>query len=295
MGIEKLLFVTRFEDLSFDDLTPLLNLRKIGLNHIIFLNVIASEKVALQRGIGYKKTEATRLKEMANVRFIDWAEGLFEQGMEVGVYIVVGNLVQQVVKAAENEEADLIVMGYQPKTRFRELYTGVDITEILERTRKPVLIHKEPAKTPKTASNPFQRPLLTTAWTQSSVQAAEFLKPMRPVIEELHLIHVADKAALNGDSAMTVQQTRKDNRHKLDLVCSQFISAGIPAKGHVYIGDPVKEIELAAQEHHASMVALGMSRRAGWQERWKGSIPRTLMERLSIPVLMVPTVEGDNQ
>jgi len=39
------------------------------------------------------------------------------------------------------------------------------------------------------------------------------------------------------------------------------------------------------------MVVLGMSRRAGWQERWMGSIPKTLMDRLSIPVLIVPADE----
>ncbi len=291
MGIEKLLFVTRFEDLRFDDLTPLLNLRKIGLNHILFLNVIAAENVSLQRGVGYKKAEATRLKEIANVRFIDWAEDLFEQGMEVGVYIVVGNLVQQVVKAARNEDADLIVMGYQPKTRFQELYTGVDISEILERTRTPVLIHKEPGMTSTADAHPFQRPLLTTAWSRSSNQAVEFLKLMGSVIEELHILHVADKSELDGDSAMAVQQSRKENRHKLDIVSNQFISAGVSAKGHVVIGDPVKEIEMAAQEHHATMVVMGMSRRAGWQERWMGSIPRTLMDRLSVSILMLPAAE----
>jgi nucleotide-binding universal stress UspA family protein len=291
MSIEKLLFVTRFQDLSFDDLKPLLELRKAGLNHIVFLNVIESEKVRMQRGVGFKKSEAVRLKEMANVRFIDWAETLFEQGLEVGVYIVVGNVVQQVVKSAKNEDVDLIVMGHQPKTRLQELYTGVDISEILERTRTPILIHKEPPASLQTAMHPFQRPLLATAWSQASLHAIEFLKPIGPVIEEIHILHVADKDTLNSDSAMSVQQTRKENRKKLDTVCAQFTSIGVSARGHVHIGDPVKEIEQAAQEQRASMVALGMSRRAGWQERWMGSIPRTLMDRLSIPVLMVPTDE----
>jgi nucleotide-binding universal stress UspA family protein len=291
MGIEKLLFVTRFEDLSFDDLKPLLELRKAGLNHIIFLNVIESEKVRLQRGVGFKKAEAVRLKEIANVRFIDWAETLFEQGLEVGVYIVVGNVVEQVVKAAKNEEANLIVMGHKTKTRLQELYTGVDISEILERTHIPVLIHKEPPAPLRTDMHPFQRPLLATAWTPASLHAVEFLKPAGPVIEEIHILHVADKDALNGDSAMVVQETRKVTRKKLDEICTQFTSMGVSARGHVHIGDSLREIEQAAQEHHASMVVLGMSRRAGWQERWMGSIPKTLMDRLSIPVLIVPADE----
>ncbi|MEW5909718.1 MAG: universal stress protein, partial [Thermodesulfobacteriota bacterium] len=93
MKIEKLLFVTKFEKLWFDALESLLDLRKAGLNHVVFLNVIEREKVAMQRGTGYRKTEEVKLREMANIRFIDWAEPLFEQGMEVGAYIVVGSLV----------------------------------------------------------------------------------------------------------------------------------------------------------------------------------------------------------
>ena len=43
--------------------------------------------------VGYRKDEEIRLREAANIRFIDWSENLFEQGLEVGVYIVVGTLV----------------------------------------------------------------------------------------------------------------------------------------------------------------------------------------------------------
>jgi nucleotide-binding universal stress UspA family protein len=184
-------------------------------------------------------------------------------------------------------------MGYQPKTRIRELYTGVDISEILERTHTPILIHKEPPSGSEPGYHPFKRPIIATAWTPASQRAVTFLSAMGPVIEETHIIHVADKSRLNGDSAMVVQQTRKETRKKLDQVCDMLQSAGIPAKGHVHIGDPVREIGLAAQEHHATMVVLGMSRRAGWQERWMGSIPRTLMDTLSVPVLMVPTGDGN--
>ena len=73
-------------------------LKKADLNHVVFMSVIEREKVALRRGVGYKKDEEVKLRETANIRFIDWAEDLFEQGMEAGVYIVVGSLVSEVIK-----------------------------------------------------------------------------------------------------------------------------------------------------------------------------------------------------
>jgi nucleotide-binding universal stress UspA family protein len=142
MKIKKLLFVTKFEELGLDALQSLLSLRKAALEHVVFVNVIERERVAMRRGTGYNKEAEIRLRETANIRFIDWAENLFEQGMEVGVYIVVGSLVGEVIKAAQKEEADLIVIGRSQKGVIEQLYAGSDITELLHRTARPVLVYK---------------------------------------------------------------------------------------------------------------------------------------------------------
>jgi hypothetical protein len=81
--------------------------QKAALNHVVFLNVIERDKVAMRRGKGYEKSAEVRLREKANIRFIDWAETLFEQGMEVGVYIVVGSFAGQVIQAAEKESVSI--------------------------------------------------------------------------------------------------------------------------------------------------------------------------------------------
>lgn len=287
MKIQKMLFVTRFEDIRFDDLLPILELRKASLDHVVFLNVIELEKIALRRGLGYRKDEAVRLRERANVRFIDWAEQLFEQGLEVGVYIVVGPMAQQVVKAAKNEEADLIVMGYHKKSKVQELTGGVDISEIAYRTKAPVLMLKESRDEP--AECPFRRPLLATAWSPASNRAVELIASIGSVIETVHVIHAASESSLKAESSMAIQETRKTTRKKLDEICERLSRSGISAKPHVYIGDPTAEIQKAVLEFQASMVVLGMSRRAGWQERWLGSVPKRLIETINVPVLVVPT------
>ena len=50
MKIKKLLFATRLEKLWFDALQSLMDLRKADLNHVVFLNVIERDKVAMRRG-----------------------------------------------------------------------------------------------------------------------------------------------------------------------------------------------------------------------------------------------------
>ena len=122
MKINKILFVSKFEELRLDALQSLMGLRKAGLSHVVFLYVISRDKVAMRRGIGYLEQEERKLREIADIRFIDWAETLFEEGMEVGAHIVVGNAVQKILSVAEYEGVDLIVTARLKRSKLEELY-----------------------------------------------------------------------------------------------------------------------------------------------------------------------------
>jgi len=287
MKIKKLLFVTKFEELGFDALQSLLSLREVGLEHVVFVNIIERERVAMRRGTGYSKEAEIRLRETANIRFIDWAENLFEQGMEVGAYIVVGNLVGEVIKAAQKEEADLIVVGRSQKGVIEQLYAGSDITELLHRTSKPVLVYKYLSESSFALEKPFESPLLATDWSPASLRAIDFLKELKGIIQKIHVVHVADQKQLSG-SAMAIQKTRKKIRAKLDEICQTFEAEGISASPHVYVGDPEQEIEKAARECQATLIVMGSSGKANWVERWLGSTPRNIAEKSDYPTLLIP-------
>jgi nucleotide-binding universal stress UspA family protein len=288
MNNKKLLFVTKFEELGFDAVRSLLVLRKAALEHIVFITVIERDRVAMRRGRGYRKDEEIRLRETANIRFIDWAEDLFEQGLEVGVYIVVGNVVSEVIKASLKEEADMIVIGRSHKGILEHLYSGSDIIEILRQASVPVLVYKNLSDNTLAVEEPFKRPLLAVDWSPASMRAHEYLKAIKATIEELHFVHVASEKDLKSASAMQIQKTRKETRRKLDDLADQFESEGIRTDTHVYIGDPIEEIEKAARDCQASMIVLGSSGKSAWVERFLGSIPQHLAEKSIYPTLLIP-------
>jgi nucleotide-binding universal stress UspA family protein len=288
MDIKKLLFATKFHDLCFDALQSLLTLRNASLNHIVFINVIERQKVAMHRGLGYQKIEEVRLRETANIRFIDWAETLFEQGMEVGVYIVVGNLVSQVFEAARKEAADLIVIGRSRRRFMDQLYSGSDVIELIRRTSIPVLVYKPMPDKVEVLDKPFERPLLAIDWSPASIRAEEYIRPLTGVVQQAHIIHVASEKDLDGKSSMEVQKLRKETRMKLEEICNRLAGVGIDARAHVYIGDPLQEIEKAARECQATMIVLGSSSKTEWVERWIGSVPQYIAEKSDFPTLVVP-------
>jgi nucleotide-binding universal stress UspA family protein len=242
----------------------------------------------MHRGAGYLKEEEIRLRETANIRFIDWAEDLFEQGMEVGVYIVVGSMVSEVIKAAQKEESDLIVIGRPHKGVLEQLYAGSDITELLRRAAIPVLVYKQLSETAISIEKPFEKPLLAVDWSPASLRAVEYLKVLKDVITEIHVIHVVGEKELKGASAMEVQRKRKETRKKLDDICDVFEAEGIKADAHVYIGNAESEIEKGAREHQASMIVLGSSGKTAWAERWLGSTPQSIAEDSIYPTLLIP-------
>lgn len=288
MDEKKILFVTKFEKLWFDALESMMDLRKVGYNHVVFLNVIERERVALHRGTGYQKSEEIRLREMANIRFINWAETLFERGLEVGAYIVVGSLVKEVISAVEKEEIDLIVVGHEKKGRIEQLYAGSDIVEIIRRSNTPVLVYKYKPDQTIAANNLFERPMLATRFSESCKILFETLCDLHPAIQRIHVIHVVDPKNLKEPSGMGVQKTRKKIRKKLDDICDIFIEKGIDATAGVYIGNTLQEIENAAKEYNASLVVTGISAKHSLRERLIGSTPKALADKSVFPTLLIP-------
>jgi nucleotide-binding universal stress UspA family protein len=291
MNITKLLFVTKFNDLSYNALQSIIHLRDVALQHVVFTHVIEREKVAMHRGLGYQKTEELKLRETANIRFIDWAESLFEQGMEVGVYIVVGNLVTKVIEAARKEKPDLVVIGRSDKGFIDQLYTGSDITEIVRQANTPVLIYKPPMDAVERSESPFERPLLATDWSPASMLALEYLLPLKGVVKKVDLIHVASDKDLTG-TAMEMQKVRKRSRAKLEEMVDRLVENGIEARAHVYVGDPEEEIERAAKDCQSSMIVMGSSGKSAWVERWLGSTPRIIAEKSPYATFIVPLPES---
>jgi len=285
--IRKLLFVTKFEELGYDAVKSLLSLREVSLEHVVFMYVIERDKVAFHRGVGYQKGEELRLKEAANIRFIDWAERLFEVGMEVGVYIQVGQLAPEVAKAVAREEADLVVIGRSQKSLLEQFYSGSTVTELLRRLSVPVLVYKPVPDDPFAFGKPFQRPLLATDWSPASRRAVDYLIAIKPLVEEVRVVHVVDEERINGDSVMQAQLARKDAKARLEEICSRLQAAGIPARSHVYVGRPAEGVEKAARECQSTMVVLGSSSKNRWVERWIGSVPREIAENSAFPTLLI--------
>ncbi|UCF72795.1 MAG: universal stress protein [Deltaproteobacteria bacterium] len=288
MKISKMLFVSEFEELWLDALQSLMGLRKAGLNHVVFLHVIHREKVAMKRGTGYLKQEERKLREIADIRFIDWAETLFEEGMEVGAHIVIGNTVPKILSVTEDEGVDLIVTARRKRGKLEELYAGSETSDLLRRTVKPVLIYNYLSQSGKVGENPFERLLLGLDWSVSSERVLDYVLALKGAVKRVDIIHVLSEKAIGKLSKKEAQKLEREHKKRLNEVCDVLTQERFDARPHLYIGNTEEQIEKGASEHRVTMIVLGTRSKSVWKERWSGSVSHALAERSELPILVVP-------
>ena len=288
MKITTMLFVSDFEELWFDALQSLMSLRKAGLNHVVFLHVIYREKVAMRRGTGYLKQEERKLREIADIRFIDWAETLFEEGMEVGAHIAIGNPVPKILSVADFENVDLIVTARKKRGKLEELFAGSETADLLRRTNNPVLIYNYLSQSGKVGENPFERLLLALDWSVSSEKILEYISALKGAVKRVEIIHVLSDKEIAKLSKMEAHKLERVNKKRLDKVRDVFVEERIDARPHIYIGPVDEQIERGAAEHKATMIVVGTRRTGFWKEKWSGSVSHLLAEKSELPVLVIP-------
>ena len=281
MEIKKMLFVTDFEGLWFDALRSLMALRKVGLDHVVLLHVI-------ERKIGYyTKEEKERLRAMAEVRFVDWAQSLYEEGMECGSYIVVGDTVHKILEAAEEEEVDLVVINRQKRKKMEKLYIDSKTLEFLRKTPTTVLIHKYKSESGTVSDKLFERPLLAIDWSPPATRALDFLVGLKSIIKKLQVVQIVTEKEIEGLGKRGLLKLEREHRKKLYELCNSLKDEGIDAEAHLYIGD-VAQIQNAAREYEATLITTGTTRKSAWQARWLRSISQELAELSELPTLLVP-------
>jgi nucleotide-binding universal stress UspA family protein len=288
MKITTMLFVSEFEELWFDALQSLMALRKAGLNHVVFLHVIPRDRVAMRRGTGYLKQEERKLREIADIRFIDWAETLFEEGMEVGAHIAIGNVVPKLLSVAEIEHVDFIVTARTKRGKLEEIFLGSETSDLLRRTEKPVLLYNYQSQSGKVGENPFERLLLALDWSVSSEKVLDFVLAMKEAVSRVEVMHVLGERQIGKLSKMEAHKVERENKKRLDEVCDTFVQERFDARPHLYIGETESQIQRAAAEHRATMIVLGTRQASAWKEKWSGSVSHSMAQRSELPVLIVP-------
>ena len=264
----------------------LTDLRDMGVARVVLAHVA---KVGYGQGAGIGHEDA--LKEWLSGR----ATALRDAGMEVEIDIrAAGEVAKDILQAASEHGADLIVIGSRGQNMIRGLFLGSVAREVLRLTKLPVRLEWIEATgkdgedaCERTCHAGLRRLMLATDFSpqaQAAETTAARLAPHAGIVDLLHVI--------NPDEAARFTRWPVMARAALDAIAQEVAAAGGKAEVHLAEGRPSEEIANAAATRDADLIVVGKHGQGRVESITIGSTAAALCEIARRPVLVVPRNES---
>jgi nucleotide-binding universal stress UspA family protein len=276
-----------------------------GVKEVVLLNIIDADDSALEKhgwsydsliaaakvsmdeqikhidGIGPKVRPVLKMivREMSGADGVDLQRPKPRPDVEL---IDGGDIADAIQKTADEERADLIVVGAKGKGLLKSILLGSVSTEVLRHGRTSLLIirHKllegvNGISFEKFCPNIFSRVLVTTDFSKEAEASLSFIKGLAD-IGEYALVHVVSRG-----------EDRKEATDKLNSIRDSFTAAGRKATVHILEGNPSKEIISLAQRLDASMIMMSYQGKGMLEHFRVGSTTFDVAHKADRPVMVI--------
>jgi len=294
MTIEKILFPTKFKELSYETLESLLVLEKAGLKEVVLCHVISRDDVGFVPFGGYLKEEEEKLRAEAKIRLEDWQQSLNEKGISSKIEIYVGEPVHGILVKAESEKVDLVIIGKKKSFESEKSFLGPHGHHLITRSKIPVLaishitqFEWQEAELTRTNDLPFEMPLIVVDWSDVSQRVVDFVSSLNGAVKKVLVFHNIDTSSPRDVSDM--EAIEKECDEKLKVYCDKLETAGIDAEPHTGAGEIFDEIFRVSREREASMIIMGNTSGHRFLEKMlHRSISYEVARVSELPTLLVP-------
>lgn len=203
--------------------------------------------------------------------------------------VLIGDVIGEVVYAADEGGADLLVVGAHGRQYVRDWILGTTAEQLVCHARTPTLVVR------RDSDAPYRRVAVGVDFSDCSRAAFQYARRCFPAAE-LHLLYVVDTAELDrmraagiGDSYIQEQQTRWMDEARADLE-SFARDEGLGADEvhlEVHAGYPATILLEALGGLGADVVVMGNHGRGRWANMLLGSVAARLLREVSTDLLLV--------
>lgn len=233
--------------------------------------------------------QATRA-ELADL-LEDAAAPLSERGLVVERHVVAGRPATEIVAAAVELGAELVVMGSRGRGRLRSMLLGSVAGEVTAHASCPVLVARRPT---------VSRMVVATdgsAAAELIPHCLATLGALRGVAADVVSVSIPDTPTFElivglytlGDERLA--QQRQELRRQFTLAAERMAAAltavGVPATVHVRAGDPAHEILAVAREREADLIVTASRGLSALDRLLLGSVARNVLHHATASVLVV--------
>lgn len=211
--------------------------------------------------------------------------------MPVGEHIVTGRLVDEIVLAAEQLHADLVVTGTRGSGYLRQMVLGSTAERVLKKSARPVLLARQPCH------GAYRRVLVPVDFSEWSDPAAQMASRVAPgaTFVLMHAVEVPFEGKLRhagvADRAIGQyrDQVRDDAHRRLGELAQR---AGLPADRCSFITpqgrDPWVQIVLQEMEQDCDLLVIGKHGHSALEDLLLGSTTKMVIAESAVDVLVAP-------
>lgn len=252
MEIKRLLYITHRREPTYEVLEGLTEMGKIGLREILLL-------------------PANPPKELRD-RFSD--HGIQLRGVDGSE-----PLIPWIFEVATRERVSLILAhsngdkgGY---------FRGSTARRLIRNTPVPLLLmHEHDNEERPSTRGLFNSVILATDWSDAAGRAWLYMIGIKEIVGTLDIVYVLNEKPTIGE----IHQL-KERVEEVRKIC---LAEEMDAEYHIYAGKPAGEIVLASKDYNATMIAMGYKPTGTLKEIFARSSCYRVIEKSSIPVLIIP-------
>ena len=203
-----------------------------------------------------------------------------------------GNVVAEIVSAAAELDADLIVMGTHGRGPLPQLFLGSTTEGVARWAQCPVLTVRQPREADYAHPQGFRRILVAVDASEPALAALAFALDMaRETDAAVAVVHVVDTAhPWQGEISETGLAPLSHIRRQGQMLLNRMLAdvpGGEKCETILRDGLPAKEILVAAHKWEADLVVIGSQGHGHFEQFVLGSVANAVVRGSPCPVLLV--------
>jgi len=255
-------------------------LKNAGLKKVILLHVV---DIYQAQGL------APMFEENAKKRIVEYRQLLDEISVDASTLVIHGDVKKTIVRVADEENVDCIVMGATTSGLVRGRLIGRTTEYISRSSGKIVLIEKydtlresEEESYVKACSAKFSKVMLPVDMSENSRTLLDEVSGLVDIIDELVFVHV-----LEDVKSEEFEITKEQSLNSLSKLGSKF-KGDLEVSYYVIEGKPAEVIDSLAEELGITLIAITNRGIGSLKDILLGGTAESLLRKTRKPVLLVP-------
>jgi nucleotide-binding universal stress UspA family protein len=184
-----------------------------------------------------------------------------------------------IIKTADAEEADLIVIGRRGHGTVKHILIGSVSSKVIQYSQVPILVVPEEAKTETGHKTLF----VPVDFSSDSLKALRLARQIAKDLKAKIVLFNCVRTVYEN-----VQERLADAQKKLNLFVEKIKQEGLEASAVVAHGDLLERFVEESDKAQASLIVMSSHGRTGARKLWLGSIAEAILKKTSRPVLVIP-------